>query len=296
MKTAIITLNYNDSENTTKFVSSILHYNILDKIIVVDNLSNKENEFKKLMKLSCEKVDVISSDKNGGYGYGNNYGLRYLDEKYKGEFKYVIISNPDVYISEENILKTIKHMEEDENIAICSPRMYFATGPARRAAWKKRKYLIDVANSTRITEVLLYPLLRKGEYSKEDYKKDILSVDNIAGSFFIARHDIFKSIGYFDENTFLFYEEDILGEKIKEKGYKIRILNDINFIHYESKSIGKAMNLYKKVDNLFDSKIYYHKKYNNVGIIKVFILNILRYVRKFELLFEIPILKLIRKI
>ena len=51
-----------------------------------------------------------------------------------------------------------------------------------------------------------------------DMLQDILDVENIAGSFFIARHDIFKAIGYFDENTFLFYEEDILGEKIKEKG------------------------------------------------------------------------------
>lgn len=296
MKTAIIVLNYNDSENTTKFVSSVLHYDVLNKIIIVDNLSSKENEFDNLLKLSCEKVDVIRSDKNGGYAYGNNYGLRYLDEKYNDEFKYVIISNPDVYISEENILKTINHMEENENIAICSPRMHFVNGPARRAAWKKRSLGVDVANSTRITEFLLYPLLKKGEYSKGEYEKNILDVENIAGSFFIARHDIFKSIGYFDENTFLFYEEDILGEKIKEKGYKIQVLNDINFMHYESKSIGKIMNLYKKMDILFDSKIYYHKKYNQVGAIGIILFSILRYVRKFELLFEIPILKLIQRL
>lgn len=295
MKTAIIVLNYNDSENTTKFVSSILHYDILNKIIIVDNLSNRENEFENLLKLSCEKVDIIRSDKNGGYAYGNNYGLRYLDEKYKNEFEYVIISNPDVYVSEENIIKTINHMEENEDVTICSPRMYFVTGPARRAAWKKRTYLIDIANSTRITEFLLYPLLKKGEYSKEEYKNAVLNVDNIAGSFFVSRFDMFKEVGYFDENTFLFYEEDILGDKIKEKGYKIQLLNDINFMHYESKSIGKIMNLYKKMDILFDSKIYYHKKYNNAGMIKIFIMNILRYIRKFELLFEIPILKLVNK-
>lgn len=295
MKTAIIVLNYNDSENTTKFVSSVLHYDILDKIVVVDNLSNKENEFDKLKKLSCEKVDVIKTDKNGGYAYGNNYGLRYLDEKYSGEFEYVIISNPDVFVSEENIIKTIEHMQNNKKVAICSPRMNFISGPARRAAWKKRTFLIDVANSTRITEFLLYPLLKKGEYTKADYDKNILDVDNIAGSFFVANHEIFKSVVYFDENTFLFYEEDILGEKLKEKGYKIQILNNINFMHYESKSIGKVMNLYKKMDILFNSKIYYHMKYNNAGIIKVFILNFLRYLRKIELIIEIPILKLLQK-
>ena len=292
MKTAIIVLNYNDSENTTKFVSSVLHYQVLDKIIIVDNLSTKEDEFDKLQKLSCDKVDVVVTDKNGGYAYGNNFGLRYLDKKYNDEFKYVIISNPDVYVSEENIIKTIKHMENDEKIALCSPRMSFVTGPARRAAWKKREYLIDIANSTRITEFLMFPLLKKGEYNKKDYTKNILDVDNIAGSFFIARHKYFKEVEYFDENTFLFYEEDILSEKIKEKEYKIQVLNDIDFIHYESKSIGKIMNLYRKMDILFDSRIYYHKKYNKVGKFKIFLLNFLRYVRKIELLIEIPILKI----
>lgn len=296
MKTAIIVLNYNDSENTINFVKSVLNYKVLEKIVVVDNLSPKDNEFEKLLELSCDKVDVIRTDKNGGYAYGNNFGLRYIDEKYGEEIQYVIISNPDVYVSEENISNTIEHMEKNRDVAICAPRMHFITGPARRAAWKKRTFFIDIANSTRITEFLLYPLLKKGEYSKDEYKKDALYVDNIAGSFFIARHDIFKSVSYFDENTFLFYEEDILGDKIKEAGYKIQILNNINFMHYESKSIGKIMNLYKKMDILFDSKIYYHKKYNNVNGIKIFIINFLRYVRKFELIFEVPILKLSKNI
>lgn len=294
MKTAIIVLNYNDSENTINFVNQVLNYNVLEKIIVVDNLSTKEGEFEKLLELSCEKVDVIRSNKNGGYAYGNNYGLKYLDEKYN-DIEYVIISNPDVGVKEEDIITTINHLEKEENVAICSPRMHFVSGPARRAAWKERKFLVDVANSTRLTQLLLLPIFKGGEYSKEDYKKDVLDVDNVAGSFFVAKRDIFKKVGYFDENTFLFYEEDILGKKIKNAGYKLQLLNNIHFMHYDSQTIGKLMNMFKKMDILFDSKIYYHKTYNNVGSIKLFILKLLRYVRKFELVFEVPIRRIKRK-
>ena len=296
MKTAIIVLNYNDSENTINFVNSVLSYNILDKIIVVDNLSTRENEFDKLVILKNEKVEVIQSDKNGGYAYGNNFGLKYIDGKYPNDFKFVIISNPDVSIEEENIKKVIENMETDEKVAIASPRMYFVSGPARRAAWKERTFLIDIANSTRVLQLLLYPIFKKGEYSKKEYSKGILDVENIAGSFFIANHDIFKKIGYFDENTFLFYEEDIIGYKLKKSGYKIQIVNNINFMHYESKSIGKVMNLFKKIDILFDSRIYYQKTYNNVGTFGIFIFKLLKIFRKIELLIEIPIIKIIHKI
>lgn len=294
MKTAIIVLNYNDSKNTINFVNNILKYNVIDKIVVVDNLSTKENEFEELKSLECEKVDIIRTDKNGGYAYGNNCGLRYIDEKYD-DIEYVIISNPDVGIKEEDIITTIKHLEKEENVAICSPRMHFASGPARRAAWKERKFLIDVANSTRLTELILFSVFKGGEYSKKDYEKDILDVDNVAGSFFIAKRNIFKEIGYFDENTFLFYEEDILGKKIRNAGYKLHLLNNIHFMHYDSQTIGKLMNMFKKMDILFDSKIYYHKTYNNARNIKLFVLKILRYIRKFELIFELPILKVFKK-
>lgn len=295
MKTAIIVLNYNDSKNTINFVNSILNYDVLDKIIVVDNLSTKENELEKIKKLECGKVDVINSDKNGGYAYGNNFGLRYLDKKYQNEFKYVIISNPDVSVEEKSIATVINKMEQDKKIALASPRMFFISGPARRAAWKKRTFLIDVANSTRLMQLILFPLFKKGEYSKKEYSNDVLNVQNIAGSFFIANHEIFKSIDYFDENTFLFYEEDIISEKLKEKGYKILLFNNIHFMHYESKSIGKVMNLFKKIDILFDSRIYFHKTYNHVGIIGQALFQFLRICRKIELLIEIPFRKLINK-
>ena len=295
-KVALIVLNYNDSENTLKYVKNVENYNVIDKIIVVDNNSPKEGEKEKINSLKSSKVDVVLAHRNGGYAYGNNVGLKFLDENYENdEYAYVIISNPDVYVEEEAILKTIEFLNKNKDVAIASPRMKYINGFARRSSWKKRTILIDIANSTRITELLLYPILKKGEYTKKDYENNILNVDNLAGSFFIARHDIFKKIGYFDEKTFLFYEEDIISEKIKNEGYKLCSLNNIHFMHYDSQTIGKIMNLFKKIDILFNSKIYYHKNYNKANSLQIVIFKILKYVRKFELLFEVPIRKLFSK-
>lgn len=291
----MIVLNYNDRENTINFVNSILPYQIIDRIVVVDNFSSREKEIEALQTLSCEKVDVVKSEKNGGYAYGNNYGLKYLEKRYPQEFSYVIISNPDVAVSEEHIQKTVAYLKQHEKVAIAAPRMNFVTGPARRAAWKERTPWIDVASSTRITEFLLFPLFKKGEYTKKDYQKENVKVENIAGSFFVADFQKLKEVGLFDENTFLFFEEDILGNKIKEAGYEIHLLTKFSFLHYESKSIGKMMNLFRKIDLLFDSRIYYHKTYHSAGQAFVFLLEVLRRIRKIELVIEIPLTKLIQK-
>ena len=284
MKTAIIVLNYNDYNNTSKFVNLIKEYDVLSKIIIVDNLST-DNNFEKLKQLEDEKISVFQNEKNDGYSSGNNFGLKKLDDTYD----YCIISNPDIFVDEETIKQCINYLETNKDVAIVAPRMYFENGQARRSSWKKRTYLTDIANSTRITELLLYYFFKKGEYTKKDFENEVLEVDNIAGSFFIARRDIFNDVNYFDDNTFLFYEEDIIGNKIREKGYKIVSLNKLNFIHYDSQTIGKVMNVFKKQDILFDSRKYYHKTYNNVSNIEISFLEFLRYLRKLELLIEIPI-------
>ena len=292
MSFAIVVLNYNDHENTKKYIESVKYYNIIDKIIVVDNNSTIKDEIRILKELESEKVEVLSAQKNGGYAYGNNLGLKYLEKI--GSYEFVAISNPDVYVDEETLEECLKYLKEHNKVAIVAPRMHFVSGPARRAAWKKRTPIIDIANSTRLTETILFPIFKKGEYSKKEYESEDLKVDCVAGSFFVAKYDSLKKVNYLDEGTFLFYEEDILGEKLRRIGLEIHLLNNLKFMHYDSQTIGKLMNLFRKQDILFDSKIYYQKKYNNAKISLIFF-RILRYIRKFELLFEVPIRKIIQK-
>lgn len=294
MQTAIIILNYNDRENTMQYVQTIRNYSYLDKIIVVDNASTMPNEIENLRTLEDDKVTLVLSDKNGGYASGNNVGLRYL-EKNDPDISYVIISNPDVAVDNVVIGKCISYLEEHTSVAIVAPRMHFVNGPARRSAWKERTVGVDIANSTRLTQALLFPLFKKGEYTAQDWKQESMEVDAIAGSFFVARRSMFQEIGYFDENTFLFFEEDIIGYQLRQKGYQIVSLNQEKFIHYDSQCIGKLYSMFRKQDIMFDSRIYFHRHYHHSNIFVIFWLQILRYLRKIELCMEVPIRKLCKK-
>ena len=295
MKTAIVILNYNSKNDTIKYVNSIKNYKALDTIVVVDNNSTNPNEFQELEKLKSNNIFVIKSDKNGGYSYGNNFGLRFLDNLNEN-YDYVVISNPDVEVNETSFEKCFKELEQNENVGVTAPLMTNKDGVhIRRSSWKIRKPKIDMINSTRLTELLFYKWFKAGEYSEEEYKAPKLEVECISGAFFAIKFDLFKKIGFFDENVFLFYEEDIISYKLQKLGYKEISLNDISFKHFESSTISKVLNYYNKIKRLQESKMYFQKKYNNISKSQIVIFTILNYIRRFELLFEIPIKKLLKK-
>lgn len=295
MKVAAIIVNYNDAQDTEKYVKNVSKYETINRIVVVDNLSTTMGAFEKLKELEDGKVTVIQTPKNGGYDYGNNFGVKYLESQNE-EYDYIIISNPDIEIAEEAIKHCLDVIDKDEKIAVIAPRMFNKEDkPIRRSSWKMRTFWLDIVHSTRVLELVFYRILRNGEYSEEDYENEILGVEVISGAFFIIRSNVLKEINYLDENVFLFYEEDILAKKLSEKNYKTISLNSEKFIHYESQTIGKTFNYYRKMSRLYKSKMYYHKNYNKINNIQVFVFTILNICRKIELLIEIPIRKILKK-
>jgi hypothetical protein len=105
----------------------------------------------------------------------------------------------------------------------------------------------------------------------------------------------FKKYGYFDENVFLFYEEDILASNLKKLGYSAMSLNFIEFKHFESKSIDKAINYFEKIKRMQTSKMYYQRKYNNINAFQFCLFEILNIWKRLELIIEIPIRKILKK-
>ncbi len=295
MKVAAIIVNYNDEKDTIDFVEKITKYNTINRIIVVDNMSTTIGAFEKLKKIENEKVSVIQSEKNGGYSYGNNFGINFLKENNEN-YDYIIISNPDVIIEEKAIINCLNVLENEKDVAIVAPRMFNKQNkPIRRSSWKIRTFKLDVIHSTRLLELIFYKKLRNGEYSEKEYSKDILEVDAISGAFFIIKYDVYEQIEKFDENTFLFYEEDIVAQKLKKINLKTYSINNEKFIHLESQAIGKAFSYYVKIKQLYKAKMYYHKNYNKINSLQIFIFGILNLIRKLELLIEIPIRKIINK-
>lgn len=260
LKNAVVILNYNDSKTVIDYINLIKDYKNIDKILIVDNCS-PDGSYEKLKKLKSKRIDVVKTDGNKGYAYGNNYGVHYL-EKSGEHYDFITISNPDIYVEDDTIKKLMDFLSKHKDVAIASPTMYMLDNkPSPLAGWKERKLDSDVRDSNMwMTRRKMKPHVEC--YPKEHFKGDVSYVDCVPGSFFMIKYDAFKDVDYFDENTFLFFEEDILGKKLKNKGYKVVVLNKLRFTHYESVTINKNLKYLKKYKALQKSKKYYHKTYN----------------------------------
>lgn len=277
MKNGIVILNYNDSENTALILEKIKDYKIVDVIIVVDNKST-DDSVKKLKKYENKKIKVVEAKENKGYAAGNNIGIQYLIENYNVDN--IIISNPDIIVKEEDIKKLVSNLKE-KDVAVIAPNVKEPLGISR--GWKLPTFTSElVAN---------IPFFRRFEmsllsYKEREYERDLTKVDVVKGCFFIIKKEVFKEIGYFDENTFLYYEEIIMAKKLKEKGYNTYIDNQITIIHALSKSVDKSINRIGKFKMLKDSQYYYEKYVNKMNVFKLLILRLFYSIYLFGLQIE----------
>lgn len=266
LKIGIVIVNYKDSDNTKKLCRLISEYNLIDKIVVVDNLS-PDDSFERLIGLKSDKIDVLQSDKNGGYSYGNNYGAFYLIKKYNIDI--LFIANPDVEFPEKFVLGCAEILSQDI-VQATSGIMLYPNGDRSKWNGKINSYFEDLIDCTIFIKKLI---INYGmDYAKK--QNNLIYVDFLPGSLFAINANIFKKIGGFDEDVFLYYEESILSLKLKKEKCKVAISNSLSFKHIHSGSIDKSIDKIKQLRQLYKSRLYLHKKYFNENEVKIVLLKI----------------------
>ena len=256
-----IVLNYNDSETVTDLVQRVEPYKNIQKIIVVDNCSS-DDSYEKLKHLASEKVDVLRTDKNGGYGYGNNRGVEHAK---KLGFRYAVISNPDVWFSDESVGRMLDVLCGDK-VGIVSSVQYDIEGkPIKDLAWKLPNILEYIYTDTRIGKLLHFM-----EYRSLNEK--LCEVDCVPGAMLMIDTDAFLNCGGYDEEMFLYCEETTLGFKMKENGYKTILMTEERYDHKHSVSIDKSIpSRIKQRSLIYDSKRIFLRKYLHANKFMMFL-------------------------
>lgn len=249
----IIVLNYNDFESTELFIQTIRNFTSIEHIIIVDNFSS-DDSFIQLKALQDSKIDVIKTDRNGGYGYGNNFGVKYANDKYKPSI--IIISNPDVIVSDKTINKCIEFLNNNESCAIVAPIMLDSNFNINyKCAWRVPSYYQYLFFSLRIFGKLFNNIFYEEDLKRAKFKE--LKVGCVAGSFLLIDRRKIKTNEIYDENIFLYCEETVLGIQTEKKNFDTYLLLEENFIHINSISINKTIkNSVFKKKILWQSRLY----------------------------------------
>ena len=277
----IIVLNYNDADNTTRYVNEIKEYKCVDRIVIVDNCSS-DTSVKRLEPLSNdEKVDLVVSKKNAGYAAGNNVGVRYSVDKYGKDFGKIIISNPDIYLSEETFERVMSAFDHGYRMATGVIYNYDVSSEKKELvsnfAWRTPNTIDMFSNCFLIWYKLRRKVFNNSMYLKyEEHPEYYITTSCVPGCFFAIDVNALDRIGYFDESTFLFGEETILGWQLEKIGCKACVVNNTEVLHENSASIKKNVKGSRiKEKYMLDSNLVYMKKYPKCnaficGLYKVF--------------------------
>lgn len=230
----ICVLNYNGFYYIRRFFESLSEIKCKNcELIIVDNCSTDGslNLIKEqTSKLRINSITIIESKKNLGYAGGHNLGAA------SAKGKYFFFLNIDVVV-EEDFLDCVHYMEENENVSICQPLIM--------------NYDTEIIQNMGTTMSYLGHL----KILKKDIPLSAVSVDmkfnyrifSVLGAAFCVRSILFKKLGGFDSDFFMYFEESDLCWRAIIRGYEVQFYHDPS---KRSKVFHKAYGTITKTDNV----------------------------------------------
>lgn len=258
-KLPIIILNYNSSADCRKCVKFLQdQQGIKTEVIIVDNCSRPEERL--AVDTMCKEYGAtfLPVSENRGYNAGNNVGLRYAAEK---GYEYALVANPDMEFPHPDYLAAlVEKMSTMPEVVVMGSDIMSLEGehqnPKKRGRDDWRKSFNWVGE--------LFALRKKGQipvWVENPHKSQFCSALN--GCCLLLRLSFAKSIGFFDEHTFLYGEEPILGRQVELAGKKMYYFAEVQAIHAHVKSKeGSRAFCYKHWKH---SRLYYVRAYSGFG-------------------------------
>lgn len=225
------------------------------EVLIVDNgTEDMRSDALRIMP----RARYIYSPKNLGYGGGNNLGVK------NAKGKYIFVFNNDTKLLKRAIDILVFYLDKHPDTAIAAPNLMAENG---RVYQRQGTRILTPLRGIFVMS-FLNTLFPDNKFSREYFLDDmdlsaIRQTDTVPGAAFMIRKNVFQRVGMFDENIFLFNEEQDLGKRVREAGYKIIMHSQANVIH-EWTHKKKHEGVYEAYANF--SRFYYFKKHYGLFI------------------------------
>jgi len=237
----IIVLNYNTADETIaclKSIKEIAYQNY--RVVVIDNAStdNSENKITHYLK-DFPTYSYIQTGYNGGYGYGNNIGIKYA---LGAGAEYLLILNNDTVVTTDFLEPMIDVAKNDKTIGIVSGKIYQFDDPNR--IW----FYGGSFNQCRgRVEHYHFNALDVGQSISQ-------TVTFISGCMWLIPRDVFLEVGYIDEEYFMYVEDVEFSQRLIDAGYRLEVASKSIIYHKISKSTltqDRGFSFYWQVKNTY---------------------------------------------
>lgn len=233
------------------------------ELVIVDNASG-DGSFEALRAVVAEAgwphVRVIDAGRNGGFGAGNNHGIR-AGRSDGQAADYIYILNPDAFPEPDAIGALAAWLDSHPRTGIAGSLIRNEAGAQEYTAFRFPSVSGEIEQASRFGPVSR--LLRHARVPL-DLPEAPQKVDWLAGASMMLRSEMLDDIGLFDETFFLYYEETDLCLRAARAGWQTDYLPASQVMHIGSVSTG--MKRWDRVPAYWlDSRLHYFTKNHGAG-------------------------------
>lgn len=255
---SIIIVNYKVKEELLRCIKSVIdskplaHY----EIIVVEN--DVESDFTLELKKKFPQARYIKSDRNLGYGGGNNLGSK------SAKGKYLFFLNPDTKILKGAINNLYNFVSTKRNVGIASPLFLDSNlNPFRSQGSEELKPTTLVFSQSFLRKIFPNKNIYNRDIRNNWDMKDPMMADVVPGAAMMINANLFRKIGGFEDKLFLYFEENDISKRMGNLGYSSFIVPSAKIIHL----VGRSTKMLANVGDVYSKSRYYYLR-KHYGILR----------------------------
>ena len=230
------------------------------KVIIIDNSDSDklENYVKKY-----KNIFLFRSSKNLGYGKAINLGVS------KAKTNFVLHVSPDILLNEKSIEILFSYfLENENNVGILGPSLF------------------DKNMNRRTNGTISYIKKLNGKKilnTSNNIPQGNMCCEYLVGCCYLMKKDFFKYLGGFDENFFMYFEDNDLCDRVIKNGKVIMEIPSAKFIHLENSSSEKKKYTNHKLSIIHkvSSYVYLKKNVNIISLVFKILINFIDYLQRF---------------
>lgn len=204
---SIIILNWNGLNDTVECLKSLSQINYKNyEIILVDNNSEGNDVLVFKNEYKSYYTHLILNSENIGFAGGNNIGIKYA---LRNKPDFILLLNNDTVVEPNFLTNLISKSDCDENIGIITPMICYYSEKSK--VWHA---------DGEISKVRASGFANGMGRDKEKYQYEKLC-SFASGCSMLINSNVFETVGFLDENYFLYLEDTDFCNRVVIGGYKI---------------------------------------------------------------------------
>lgn len=264
-----VLLNWRSAEMTLRAAeAALLALEGIDGALVIVDNDSGDGSFEAMTAevqrrgwdRGAQAVRVLQSGHNGGFGAGNNFGIRAgMPDGSRPEFVYIL--NSDAFPDRGAIRALLSHLQSHPAVGFAGSFIYGDDGAPHRTAFRFPSIASEFEGHIRFGPVSR--LLNRWIVA-QPIPQATCRVDWLAGASLMMRQAVLDQIGLFDERFFLYFEETDLCRRAALAGWPTDYVLESRVMHIGSASTG--MREWRRIPGFWlDSRMHYFVKNHGVA-------------------------------